>query len=206
MKVTGEVLNIPRIQTYQVGMKVWPYPKKVALAAAVVTTIRMRARDRRHGVDDTPMKSYSPKGPIYVPITGGKTGQTKTSLGGREVVTQKDLRVMRRRAKAGQGPAVKISKTKKTVKFENYREYKLSLGKSGERDLELSGRMLRSIKPVRISAKEIIIGFGREEEMKKARANQKIERWFGFSQRDARQILQDASRICELPLKSVKPT
>ena len=76
--------------------------KAVGLRVAGVT----QSHTGSHG---GPMMPYSKRGPIYVPITG--RGRTKTSLGGRQVLTAADLRAARKLGRnATQTPSRKSAK------------------------------------------------------------------------------------------------
>jgi hypothetical protein len=136
---------------------------------------------RSLGSSGTPMPAYSPKGPIYVATTG--RGRTKTSLKGRQVLTEADLRAARRA-----GSKIARTRSKKSAKFPNYSAYKKALGKSGNRDLELSGSMLNSITIVRQSKNSVSYGFTREVERKKAEGNEKIAPFFGLSPDNQKQV------------------
>lgn len=136
----------------------------------------------KNGVNsnDAPAKPYSPRGPIYVPNTG-VAGRTKTALRGREVLTRADRGRLR-------GNRHSQTRSGFSTKFPNYSAYKQSLGKSGQRDLELSGRMLGSIAIVERTELSVSIGFTREEEQLKMKGNDARDPVWAFSQSDQQVI------------------
>ena len=144
-----------------------------ALAVANVTS-RIK---RSVNVEDSAAKGYSPRGPVYLPNTGIR-GRTKTSLRGRFVITSAD----RRKLKGAKG--VHRTRSGKSTRFENYAAMKRALGKSGGRDLELSGQMLGSVAVIREEPSEITIGFTRPSESLKMEGNERWESMWGFSRRD----------------------
>lgn len=176
--------------------------------------------DRFQNVLDAPAKPYSPNGPIYVAISGVGTitrlpkrvsglklkdlpagikgsltvKRTKTTLGGREVFTAKDIATLKRRgvvvidARKKKGKTTKVTgiggavvRTHHSLKFQNWAAYKKALGKSGNRDLQLSGRMRNTIAIVTLTDSSVEIGFNSTQENLKALGNQAIDPWFGLS-------------------------
>lgn len=121
--------------------------------------------------------------------------RNKTTFGGREVLTKKDLAKMRSigilaggKGKRGT-PLGQVTPSGKSVKFANYAAYKKALGKSGNRDLELSGRMLGALSIVDLTPTSVTVGFTRAEEELKAQGNQARDPWFGLSPADRSYIL-----------------
>jgi len=162
------------------------------LSAGEMTVIGGRAIDimRRRVVSgvnlaDASSKPYSTRGPIYVPVSGVK-GQTKTSVKGREVITK----ALQKSAKAAgtAGFSSGTSQGGRSMKFANRAAYKQYLGKSGNRDLEVSGTMLRSMRVIRASTNYCAIGFGSTLQEAIARGNQRIDPWFGLSHNDQKQV------------------
>jgi len=179
-----------------------------AIGGVAIELIRRRVADFR-GLNDSAMKPYSPHGPIYKPVFGvgtltkhvaGKTvtlKRTKANLGGAAGFTTKDFKAVHKGARKGSALAAFVtvgrgakssvaSRTRsgKSIAFKNYAAYKRALGKSGNRDLEESGRMLNSITIADSGPDHITLGFSREEEQQKALGNQAIAPWFGLSPRD----------------------
>jgi hypothetical protein len=145
------------------------------------------------GLNGSPLAPYSPRGPIYVPATG--KGRTKSSLGGRTVLTHGDIRKMRERGvriagMRGEYGSARTSTTVdggktpsgKSIKFANRSEYKRAMGKSGLRDLEESGQMLGAMTVVVNRPGRIELGFTDEIAEKKAEGNQDLTPWFGLAQ------------------------
>jgi len=77
-----------------------------------------------------------------------------------------------------------VTDTGKSLKFANYAAYKIALGKSGLRDVELSGKMLNAISIVGMTATSVTVGFTREAEHEKAKGNQARDPFFGLSPND----------------------
>jgi hypothetical protein len=158
-----------------------------------IARIYKRVTEQHTGSGGNSMPPYSPRGPIYVPVTG--RGRTKSSFHGREVFTARDLRKMRdrgvliiggKRSKVqglpgSSGLVAGRTASGKSLKFSNWAAYKQSLGKSGQRDLELSGRMLGAMTIVASAPAYIDLGFTREQEMLKAMGNQERSPWFALA-------------------------
>lgn len=131
--------------------------------------------------------------------------RTKGTLKGREVITAKDLTRIRKsgvtitkkggRNKTAPAAGIVARDTGKSLRFANYSEYKKALGKSGLRDLELSGKMLNAIVIVKQTERSVTIGFSREGEHAKGRGNQAREEWFGLSPKDRAFILAQAQKL-----------
>jgi len=219
--------NIKLAGNLQIKAAAFSPQQLVALAGVAIHSLRDRCA-RASNVFDAPAKPYSTKGPIYIPISGrgtitrklstavqrGMVGEivsatktsatlrrNKTTLGGREVFTSKDLGAMK---KAGviigkKGSNAAIRDTGRSLRFENYAAYKTALGKSGLRDLELSGRMLNAIAIVNVTPTSVTVGFTREEEHKKAQGNQARDPWFGMSPLDREKILAEAKSFLAPP-------
>lgn len=170
----------------------------------------MRNRIAAHkDTSDGPLKVYSPKGPVYIPVAG--KGRSISSMGGRNALTSKDVSVIRREGhatilnKSGKNPSKskakpgapvgRITASGKSLKFENYSAYKRAIGKSGDVDLEVSGRMLNAIDIVRITPASVAIGFTRESERLKAEGNQRRRPFFGLSPSDKALVMQTAEQI-----------
>lgn len=162
------------------------------LGAAAQDAVLTRV-GRHQNADDQPARAYSPRGPIYVPNTGVQ-GRSKRALGGREVLSGADRRAIRA---AGRGALIGKTRGGKTTRFENYAAYKMALGKSGQRDLELSGRMLGSVGIVRQSDKAVVLGFTREAEHLKAKGNQSRDPWFALSPKDVAAVERFAVQILD---------
>jgi hypothetical protein len=160
------------------------------LGAAAVETVLARV-GRHQNANDGPARPYSQRGPIYVP-NAGVQGRAKQRLGGREVLSSKDRSAIR---KAGRGGLMGKTRGGKTTRFANYAAYKRALGKTGQRDLELSGRMLGSIGIVRLSASSVVIGFSREAEHQKAKGNERHDAWFALSPRDVTAVVKHAAEV-----------
>jgi hypothetical protein len=193
-----------------------------------LAVLELRKRIARHiNTNDAPMKPYSPRGPIYVPIFGvgkitrfnkelGATEEvrrTKSSLGGVQGLSHADIRKMKARgihivstpkriarkypraAKLGKKQSRQIRRTGKSMRFPNYEAYKRALGKSGRRDLELSGSMLGSIGIVGVAANQVVLGFLRQDQEKKARGNQRIEEWFALSPSNQKVVFEFTANL-----------
>lgn len=195
---------------------IFTQPQIKAIGGAAIDTLQERLSNHKN-VNDAPAKPYSPKGPIYVPISGRGTmtkklpgGATsvvprnKTNLGGRQVFTQKDLKKMKlsgvvivRKGSAAVPVAGKIvvRSTGKSLKFANYSEYKRALGKSGLRDLEVSYKMRGAIAIVSLAGSKCEISFTRELEHLKAQGNQRIDPWFGLSPSDRKNVIDFAKNL-----------
>lgn len=186
------------MQVIKVGQRLEVKPIDAALlrrvAGEAIISTQERVQQRQLGSSDTPMRGYSLKGPIYVPITG--PGRTKTSLAGRPILTPKDLR----RARVG-GIVIARTSSRKSAKFPNYAAYKKALGKTGQRDLELSGSMLRAITIVRIEKNAVVIGFTRDDERKKAEGNEKIDHWFELSPSDQARVIAVFEQAYGVPVR-----
>lgn len=127
--------------------------------------------------------------------------RTKASLGGREVFTKQDLRKLRASgviAKAGKSSPTAlgaVTPSGKSVKFANYKAYKQALGKSGNRDLQLSNRMLGAMTIVQVTRNTVVIGWARDEERLIAEGNQARDPWFGLSPSDRLFLAELAVRL-----------
>jgi len=188
----------------------------IHLGGVAVAAIKDRVA-RGINLAGQPAKPYSPFGPIYVPISGvgtfvpkGKEAavkRTKSALAGREVFTAKDVAKLRKagllpkRGKGAKGGFPRISRTGKSMVFADYAQRKKALGKSGKRDLELSGRMLGALSVVRARASSVEIGFTRAAENDKAAWNQAREEWFGLAPQDQATVLEAAEAIFAAKLR-----
>jgi len=147
-----------------------------------VQVIRDRVAEALNA-NDAPARAYSSRGPIYIPVYGvgrtkaGKT-RSKTNLGGVFGFSKRDIKVSKQT----------LGRGRKTIRYDNYTAFKRALGKSGNRDLQLSGRMLNAIAIVEQAATAVTIGFTRQEEALKAAGNQRRDPWFAFSPRDQAKI------------------
>ena len=176
--------RVPRLTyTPQTGAQL----KRVGAFAQSTVLARV---SRHQNADDRPAKAYSPNGPIYVANSGA--GRSKRALGGREVLSPADRRAIRN---AGRGGLMGQTRGGKTTRFDNYAAYKRALGKSGQRDLELSGRMLGSIGIVRLTADTVVLGFTREAEHQKAKGNQARDPWFALSPQDVAAVQRYALQV-----------
>lgn len=187
-----------------------------AIGGAAIHELQERL-DANKNVYDAPAKPYSPKGPIYVPISGRgmtKSGlkRNKSNLGGREIFTTKDMKKMKVAGvlvvKSGTAAVPKAGQviardTGKSLKFANYAEYKRALGKSGLRDNQLSGRMRNAIAIVSLAGSKCEIGFTRELEHLKARGNQKIDPWFGLSPSNKKAVIEFAKTLLPAVVKAM---
>jgi len=144
-------------------------------------------------------KPYSKRGPIYVPISGAG-GQTKTSVRGREVITKPLMRAAKGAGTAKH--AMGKSRSGRSMKFANYTAYKQYLGKGGQRDLEVSGAMLRAVKVVRASVNYCAIGFGSALQEAKARGNQRIDPWFGLAINDQKVVAAYTAQVYGQPIST----
>ena len=181
-----------KIQALKIGYKPPTQAAVRQLGAYALDTVLARV-GRHQNANDQPAKSYSPRGPIYVP-NAGVQGRSKRALGGREVLTSKDRTAIRQ---AGRGGLMGKTRGGKTTRFENYAAYKRALGKTGLRDLELSGRMLGSIGIVRLNANSVALGFIREAEHLKAKGNQGRDEWFALSPKDVAAVARKAAEIIQ---------
>ncbi|GAC1700149.1 MAG: hypothetical protein NVS9B4_00990 [Candidatus Acidiferrum sp.] len=167
------------------------------VGSAAITKVIKRIKTEHRNVSDSSAKAYSPNGPIYVPVTG--KSRTKASLGGREMLSRFDIHKARSfgsggqfgRTAHGRTPTANGSVTPsgKSIKFANYAAYKKFLGKSGDRDLELSGKMLNNIDILAISDTSVEIGFKSSEQEAKMLGNIRVDDEWGFSPSDAKAIL-----------------
>lgn len=156
--------------------------------------LRVAAVTQNHtGSNGAAMAPYSKRGPIYIPLTG--KGRTKTSLGGRQVLTQADLRAAR---KLGRGASQTPSK--KSVKFADWAAYKRFLGKSGNPDLQLSGAMLNAMTIVRQDQKSVTYGFTREQERQKAQGNERRRPWFALAPVEQKNLGDEITRVYGAPV------
>lgn len=179
-----------------------------AIGGYAIETMRQRL-GRFEGLTDTMMRPYSARGPVYAPVFGA--GRSKASLGGVFGLSSKDVKAMylkgtadvKLRGRRGfQGPNRKgvplatQTRSRKSMKFSNRAAYKRALGKSGNRDLEESGRMLNAITIVENTRDHITLGFSREEEHQKALGNQALAPWFGLSSRDIATLTPFVAEQC----------
>jgi hypothetical protein len=185
-----------RIKSDKPVLKALTQAQLTVIAGAAIVEERRRVVERHEGIDNTPMRPYSPKGPIYVPLTG--KGRTKTSLGGREIITPKDRGRAKKAGTAGNGAP---TPSRKSMKFANYASFKRYIGKDGQRDLERSGRMLRAVGIVSRGKGYVEIGFFRREEELKARGNERRVKWFGLSPKGQRATEQAVTRAIGDPVK-----
>lgn len=200
MKLNAHVENPIRIDFSKIDLAD-QYMKQ--LGAHAIDTMTRRV-GLNLGTNDSPMPQYSGHGPIYVPLTGTKKGRTKTKLKGVEVITAQDLAKLRKSGLAVPSRSRKafsyktyprLSRTGNSVVFRDWEQYKQSLGKSGRRDLELSGRMLGAITIVELSDNRVVIGFTRDLEMLKAQGNDERSEWFGLSPNDGSLVVDHAQAI-----------
>lgn len=145
----------------------------------------------------------------YKEALHGKTSfavkRNKSSLGGVEVFTKSDLSkliasglVVKASGKSSAAhvtPLGQVTPSGKSIKFANRAAYKRALGKSGNRDLQVSGRMLGSIGIVSVTDNSVTIGFLRQEEEEKGRRNQNIDPWFGLSEQDKVAVTKFAAQF-----------
>jgi hypothetical protein len=166
-----------------------------AIGIQAMAVIRDRIKAGRN-VSDLPAKPYSPQGPIYAAIYGRGTitrdgvteKRSKTGLRGRFGFSGQQLKTM----------GIKVRRGRKTARFENYAAMKKAMGRSGRRDLSLTGRMLASLGIVQTTPTSVTIGFLEVAEERKARGNQKRDRFFGLSVTDRQKVIQFAKRILNL--------
>lgn len=183
---TGVRFSAPRLTVTPAEMR--------AIGGMVIAEDRKRILAGR-GSDDSPMRAYSSRGPIYIPITS--RGRSKSQLGGREVITPADIR----KAKS-LGRTAGKSRTGRSMKFANYAAYKKWLGKPGWRNLELSGRMLNAIGIVAQRPNEVVVGFLREQEERKARGNERLARWWSPPPSTRDKVLSLVKQIFDRKLRS----
>jgi hypothetical protein len=156
--------------------------------------------------------TFTPKGML----SGIKVKRNKTTLGGREVFTHANIQKLKASpgiiyiekgsAAFPQAGKIVVKRTRKSLKFANYSDYKKALGKSGLRDLELSGRMRGAIGIVKQTGSSLDIGFLREEEHLKAQGNQKLEPWFGLSPNDRKFIVDQVKGMLPEVIKGMTKT
>jgi hypothetical protein len=197
----------------------------VAIGGFAIEAMQKRL-DACQNLLDQPAKPYSTHGPIYVPISGVGTftpkgalsglrvKRNKTTLGGREVFTHRDVQkiksspgiiyIEKGSTATPQAGKIVVKRTRKSLKFANYSEYKKALGKSGLRDLQLSGRMRGAIMIVKQTGSSVDIGFSREEEHLKAQGNQKLEPWFGLSPNDRTVVMDQVRDMLPEVVKNMK--
>lgn len=159
--------------------------------------IHERVTQKHLGLNGSALPPYSTKGPIYIPITG--PGRTKSDLGGRSVITSRDISKMRKRGVriAGMRPpsggyGARTSTTVdggrtasgRSMKFANRAEYKRAMGKSGQRDLEETGQMLGSMTLTQNRPELIELGFTNEIAERKGFFNEEADPWFGLAPED----------------------
>lgn len=151
----------------------------------------------------------------------GVLKRTKTNLGGAFGLTKRDIRRMAAsgvlivgKGKKGppaldtraSGKAVAVrSKSGKTMKFANYAEFKRAMGRSGKRDLYLSGAMRASLDVVRTSAASVEIGFRAEPQHLKGIRNQAASNWFGASPHDRKNVIAAAQAIFGQAVEKANP-
>lgn len=198
MAVTGGLKKVTGLVGKGVGIKKLSAQEMTLIGAHAIMVMRARIGQGLNLAGQS-AKPYSPYGPIYVPMSGVK-GQTKTSLKGREVIT----RQLRKAAKTAGTDTHSSGKSRsgRSMKFANRQAYKQYLGKSGQRDLEVSGAMLRSMKVVRAGVNFCAIGFGSSLQEAKARGNQAIDQWFGLSPADKLQVGTFTKQVYGKPVTS----
>ena len=159
-----------------------------SIGATAEQSIRERIASGRN-FRDAAAKPYSARGPIYVPVFGvdrlaSGLRRTKTNLGGVFGLSRREAGLV---VRSGAGERKRGAKS---VKFEDYAAFKRALGKSGRRDLELSGAMMAAFGVLEADEREVWLGFLNQRDARKAEGNERIERMIGFSPRDVDAIVR----------------
>ena len=82
-----------------------------------------------------------------------------------------------------------------------YREYRQQSGRSSRPDLNFSGRMLSNLGVERKSNNRVKVGFSRNEEKRKARANQKTRPFIGVTNTEKTAITRAFTRQFERDMR-----
>jgi hypothetical protein len=171
-------------------------PEELAkIGAALIQAMKARFADATDA-NDSEAPAYSPRGPVYLPLQNN----AKNRAAGRNLKGRFSL--SRRAAKRGQeniaiaevqaGQSFNlggdVSRSGNSLKFPDYSAMKQFLGKSGNRDLELSGKMLGAITVAEVGQDYVEVGFTREEERAKMQGNQRWADMWGISDKDGEHV------------------
>lgn len=172
-------------------------PKKIftptvsnKIGATAIEAIRSRIRDARD-ISDSPAAPYSPNGPIYIPVVSGHKGRDKFRGRKGGVARQGDGYGLTRRFANKQNAHWQsdgYSRTGNSLRFENWQHYKQYLGHRGDRDLEVSGKLLGSIVITEADATHVSIGFVDARQEAIMRGNSARSEQWGLSPEDIKII------------------
>lgn len=85
-----------------------------------------------------------------------------------------------------------------------YAAAKKKLGQPGVRNMMFSGSMLGAMTIIQAGNNRVVVGFTRQEEVRKAQKNQDRAPWFGLSARDEEQLVAFADGILRRKLHKTK--
>lgn len=181
------------------------------IASAAISTVQSRIRNSQDITDST-ATPYSQRGPIYIPVVNGlKHWNSNNPNRGylRGVGHNKYLRTYgvskrytsfaKKNGTSGDGP----SRTGNSLRFKNWEHFKKYLGHSGSRDLEVTGKMLRSILVTDNQPFSVSIGFIDDKEEAKMKGNQARSPQFGFSPNDIERIYKAFDEMLDRNAKSI---
>lgn len=178
---------------------------RLAIAAKIIELVQARLTE---GIDahDKEAAEYSPKGPVYLSLHGGKTGKkSSTARYSLNIHTAKHYR--NRMLEAAEeayfdnpgndfrASAGNLSSSDNSMRFPDYAALKQFLGHPGYRDLELSGAMRRAITLTGNSERRVSVGFLDSLQAKKMRGNQRWADMWGLSPKDRAEIIALFKRL-----------
>jgi hypothetical protein len=146
--------------------------------------------------DDSEAPAYSPKGPVYLPLQNNARNRAAgRNLKGRFSLSRRAAKRRSEDIAVGEAMAERtfnlggdVSRSGNSLKFPDYSAMKQYLGKSGNRDLELSGKMLGAMTVAEVGEDYVEVGFSREEERAKMQGNQRWADMWGISEKDGEHV------------------
>lgn len=178
------------------------------IGKTAINSLVNRVQQDHTDVYDSQMPAYSPK-PIYVKV-GMQGGQAVLKSGRITIASLSSLRkrgvkiIDIRGGSNGKKFKNSVVRTGNSIRFPNRAAYKKFLGKSGNRDLTETGKMLGALVITSITgiyAKVITIGFKDLKQAKKAGGNAAITDWMGLSPSDQSRIFRLVNGMIEDNLK-----
>jgi hypothetical protein len=165
------------------------------IGAALIQAMRARFADAIDA-SDSEAPSYSPRGPIYLPLQNNARNRAAgRNLKGRFSISRRaakrrseDIAVGEAMAEQSFNLGGDVSRSGNSLKFPDYSAMKQYLGKSGNRDLELSGKMLGAMTVAEVGEDYVEVGFSREEERAKMQGNQRWADMWGISEEDGEHV------------------
>lgn len=182
------------LTNFQLTVKdVIPENVRKQVGRAAIETVINRIRNAED-VTDSPATPYSAHGPIYIPVArsfrggGWKAGKAIKGVGSNSAY---GYGVSRRFASTRNSAGATIdgySRTGHSLRFENYSHFKRYLGRSGSRDLEVTGEMLRAIGITENVHASVSIGFDDLKQEMKMKGNQNRSVQWGISPNDMEKL------------------